>query len=311
MGTRCISFGADETEEDIMSEKIKKVAVITNYNIYDKAGAAMNVAKKLYDLGCEIFVSVYNKEKIIRMNKNEIRFNFIPMDEIYSSVDAVCVLGGDGTILESARRAAPHGTPVIGINLGRVGFMAEIEPDELDMLEKMVSGEYKIEERAMLSVEIINNAGKVRSTGMALNDAAITNGSIARIVDLELSEAGIPVATYRSDGIIIATPTGSTAYSMAAGGAIVDPRVACFCVTPICPHSLSSKPLVFPDSAVITIKNICQREKILYLTIDGRANFELYRGESVQITRSPISTKFISIRESTFYTKLRHKMNDK
>ena len=294
-----------------MSEKIKKVAVITNYNIYDKAGAAMNVARKLYELGCEVYASVYNKEKIIRMNKSEIRFNFVPMDEIYSSVDAVCVLGGDGTILESARRAAPYGTPIIGINLGRVGFMAELEPNEIDKLEKMVSGEYKIEERAMLSVEIINNAGKVRASGVALNDAAITNGSIARIVDLELSEAGIPVATYRSDGLIIATPTGSTAYSMAAGGAIVDPRVACFCVTPICPHSLSSKPLVFPDSATICIKNICQREKMIYLTLDGRANFELYRGECVQVTRSAISTRFITINESKFYTKLRTKMTDK
>ena len=294
-----------------MSNTIKKIAVITNYNIYDKAGAAMNVARKLYELGCEVYASVYNKEKIIRMNKNEIKFNFVPMEEIYSTVDAVCVLGGDGTILESARRAAPYGTPIIGINLGRVGFMAEIEPNELDHLEKVVSGNYKIEERSMLAVDIINTSGKVRASGVALNDAAITNGSIARIVDLELTEAGIPVATYRSDGIIIATPTGSTAYSMAAGGAIVDPRVACFCVTPICPHSLSSKPLVFPDSAVINIKNICQREKILYLTIDGRANFELYRGESVQITRSQISTRFITVNESKFYTKLRQKMNDK
>ncbi len=307
-----MSFGAEETEgRQKMSNTIKKIAVITNYNIYDKAGVAMTVAKKLYDLGCEIYASVYNKEKIIRMNKHEIKFNFVPMEEIYSVVDAVCVLGGDGTILESARRAAPYGTPVLGVNLGRVGFMAEIEPDELDLLERMVSGDYTIEERAMLSVSIISSTGKVRASGMALNDAAITNGSIARIVDLELTEAGIPVATYRSDGIIVATPTGSTAYSMAAGGAIVDPRVACFCVTPICPHSLSSKPLVFPDSAVINIKNICQREKILYLTIDGRANFELYRGDSVQITRSEIKTKFISIRESKFYTKLRQKMNDK
>ena len=294
-----------------MSNTIKKIAVITNYNIYDKAGAAMNVARKLYELGCEVYASVYNKEKIIRMNKNEIKFNFLPMEEIYSTVDAVCVLGGDGTILESARRAAPYGTPIIGINLGRVGFMAEIEPTDLDQLEKVVSGDYKIEERSMLSVDIINTSGKVRASGVALNDAAITNGSIARIVDLELTEAGIPVATYRSDGIIVATPTGSTAYSMAAGGAIVDPRVACFCVTPICPHSLSSKPLVFPDSAVINIKNICQREKILYLTIDGRANFELYRGESVQITRSQISTRFITVNESKFYIKLRQKMNDK
>ena len=294
-----------------MEKQIKRVAVITNYNIYEKAGVAMNVAKKLFELGCEVVASVFNKEKIIRMNKSGIRFTFLPIEEIYGYVDAVVVLGGDGTILEAARRSAPHDTLVLGVNLGRVGFMAEIEPDELDMLEKIVSGDYSIEERSMLEVSIINNMGSVRSSGFALNDAAITNGSISRIVDLELTEAGIPVATYRSDGIIVATPTGSTAYSMAAGGAIVDPRLNCFCVTPICPHSLSSKPLVFPDFAVINIKNICQREKILYLTVDGRANYELYRGESVRITKSHLKTKFISLKESRFYTKLRTKMSEK
>lgn len=294
-----------------MSCKINKVAVITNYNIYDKAGVAMNVARKLDSLGCEVIASVFNKEKITRMNKTGIRFTFLPIDEIYQYAEAVVVLGGDGTILESARRSAPFGTLVLGVNLGRVGFMAELELDELDMLEKMVNGEYTVEERSMLEVSIINNSGDVRTSGFALNDAAITNGSISRIVDLELTEAGIPVATYRSDGIVVATPTGSTAYSMAAGGAIVDPRLNCFCVTPICPHSLSSKPLVFPDFAVINIKNICQREKILYLTVDGRANYELYRGESVRITKADLKAKFVSIKESRFYTKLRIKMSDK
>lgn len=294
-----------------MSKKIKKVAVITNYNIYDKAVVAMNVAKKLSELGCEVVASVFNKEKIIRMNRSAVRFTFLPIDSIYSYVDAAVVLGGDGTILESARRSAAHGTLVLGINLGRVGFMAEIEPDELDMLERIVNGDYSVEERSMLEVSIVNTHGSVRTSSFALNDAAITNGSISRIVDLELSEGGVPIATYRSDGIVVATPTGSTAYSMAAGGAIVDPRLGCFCVTPICPHSLSSKPLVFPDFAVIDIKNICQREKILYLTVDGRLNYELYRGESVRITKSELRTQFISLKESKFYTKLRIKMNEK
>ena len=293
-----------------MSKRIEKVAVVTNYNIYEKAGVAMTVAKKLYDLGCEVVASVFNKEKIIRMNKSGMRFTFMPMDDIYSYVDAVVVLGGDGTILESARRAAPHDTLILGVNLGRVGFMAEIEPDELDMLEKMVNGDYTVEERSMLEVSIINNTGAVRSSGFALNDAAITNGSISRIVDLELTEAGIPVATYRSDGIIVATPTGSTAYSMSAGGSIVDPRVSCFCVTPICPHSLAARPMIFPDTAVLEIKNICQREKMLYLTVDGRTNYEMYKGDVVRISKSPLQTNLIRIKNCGFYKKLRRKMTE-
>lgn len=294
-----------------MADVIKKVAVVANFNMYEKAAAAMNVASKMSDLGCEVVISIYNKEKVSRMNKKGIDITYLSADEVYSEVDAVIVLGGDGTILESARRAAPHGLPVIGVNLGRVGFMAEVEPNEIGMLSRLCRGEYEIERRSMLNVEIVGCSGEVRSSGFALNDAAITNGSISRIVDLELSEGKVPVASYRADGIIIATPTGSTAYSMSAGGAIVDPRLSCFCVTPICPHSLSAKPLIFPDSAVISIKNVCQREKMIYLTIDGRANFELYKGEQVRISRSPLYAKFIKLKKSGFYNKLRQKMNEK
>ena len=294
-----------------MTDKIHRVSVVTNFNIYEKAGVAMSVARKLNECGCEIAVSVHNKDKVNRMNKWGLNIVFLPADKVYSDTDAVAVLGGDGTILESARQAAPFGTPIIGVNLGRIGFMAELEPGEIDLITRMVQGDYEIENRSMLNVEIVSGSGKVRSSGFALNDAAITNGSISRIVDLELSEGKVPIAAYRADGIIVATPTGSTAYSMAAGGAIVDPRLSCFCVTPICPHSLSAKPLIFPDSAVLTIKNVCQREKMLYLTLDGRANFELYRGEHVRISRSPLHTKFIKLKKSGFYIKLRQKMNEK
>jgi len=132
---------------------------------------------------------------------------------------------------------------------------------------------------------------------------------VARIVDVELLENGTPVTTYRADGLIVATPTGSTAYSMSAGGAIVDPRVSCLCVTPICPHSLAARPLVFPDSATLEIRNVCQREKMLYLTVDGRTNCELYRGESVRITRSDLQTNLIRLRACGFYNRLRTKMS--
>jgi NAD+ kinase len=138
----------------------------------------------------------------------------------------------------------------------------------------------------------------------------LSNGSISRIVDTELYEGGISIGNYRSDGMIISTPTGSTAYSLAAGGAIVDPRLNCLCVTPICPHSLTARPLIFSDSANIEIKNNCPREKTLFLTVDGRVNYELAIGEKIRVTRSPLVTNFIRLNDYSFYTRLRQKMND-
>lgn len=293
-----------------MLKQIKKVALVTNFNIYDKAKYATDVARVLIGEGCEIITSSYNRDKIEKICPG-MAITYVQSEKLYRSCELVVVLGGDGTILESARRASPLEIPIIGINLGRVGYMAEIEVGEIESLKRIVSGDYEIEERSMLSVEIITGDGRVRSSNYALNDAVLSNGSISRIVDLELSEGGVLISSYRSDGIIISTPTGSTAYSMSAGGAVVDPRLSCICVTPICPHSLSARPLIFPDSAVLNIKNVCQREKMLYLTVDGRVNFELFRGESVRITRSPLTTRFVRLNKSGFYIKLRQKMNEK
>ena len=294
-----------------MNKPVKKVLLITNFNIYDKAQAALTVASRLYDWGCEVCTLIYNKDKIIKMNKGKVRFTFLSADEAYSAVDAVIVLGGDGTILESARRAAPHETLVLGLNLGRLGYMAELELGEIGELIRIVSGDYKIETRSMINIEIVGVDGNVRKNEYALNDAVLSNGSISRVVDLELYEGGIMIGAYRSDGMIISTPTGSTAYSLAAGGAIVDPRLNCLCVTPICAHSLYARPLIFPDSASIEIKNVCQREKTLFLTVDGRVNYDLSIGERVRITRSPLHTDFIRIKDDSFYERLRQKMNDK
>lgn len=293
-----------------MNRPIKKVLIITNFNIYDKANAAMKVAEKLRALDCEICTLVYNKDRLYRHNKNKIEFTYLQPEDAYGVVDAVVVLGGDGTILESARRAAPYGTYVLGLNLGRLGYMAELELGEIDKLERMVSGDYKTETRSMINIEIINVEGNVRKNEYALNDAVLSNGSISRIVDTELYEGGISIGNYRSDGMIISTPTGSTAYSLAAGGAIVDPRLNCLCVTPICPHSLTARPLIFSDSANIEIKNNCPREKTLFLTVDGRVNYELAIGERIRVTRSPLVTNFIRLNEYSFYSRLRQKMND-
>lgn len=293
-----------------MEKQIKKVLIITNFNIYDKAQAALRVAEKFAELGCEVCTVIYNKDKIFRLHSRT-RFTFLPVEEAYDAVDAVIVLGGDGAILESARRSAPHDTPVMGLNLGRLGYMAELEIGEIDELSRLTKGEYTLETRSMLNIELVNAQGEVRKNEYALNDAVLSNGSISRVVDIELYESGSHIASYRSDGMIVSTPTGSTAYSLSAGGAIVDPRLECLCVTPICPHSLYARPMIFPDSANLEIKNVCQREKTLFLTVDGRVNYELFYGEVVRITRSPLKTSFIRLKDGSFYERLRQKMNDK
>ncbi|MBR6727315.1 MAG: NAD(+)/NADH kinase [Clostridia bacterium] len=288
---------------------MKKFAIITNFNIYDKAQAALRVAEELLELGGKVLICSINKDRIFRMHRNRREYVYLSPEEIYAAADCIIVLGGDGSILDAARRAAPLGKPLLGINMGHLGYMAELEIGDLSSLSRLISGEFEIDERLMLSVSVHTQSGGQRAEAYALNDAVISNGSVARIVDLELYEGGEMVSTYRADGMIVATPTGSTAYSMSAGGPITDPHLNCLLVTPVCPHSLTARPLMFRDDAVLEIKNICQREKMLYLTVDGRNNFEIYRGDTVRITRSDMITRLIRLNKGGFYTRLQQKLN--
>ncbi len=292
---------------------MKKIAVITNFNIREKATAAITVCNRLTELGCDVFVASFNRERINRNcgDQKLDSIKYISPEKLYTEAELIVILGGDGTILESARRAIPTNRPMLGINLGRLGYMAELELSELDRLSDIVNGRYETDERMTLKVEILDTEGKPRFSTFALNDAVISNGSVARIVDIRLSEGGAEVSRYRADGVIVATPTGSTAYSMSAGGAVVDPRLECMCVTPVCPHSLGSRPLIFPAAATIELQNICEREKALFVTIDGRSNQEIVYGETVRITRSELKAKLVRLNNNGFYNKLRAKMNSK
>lgn len=287
--------------------KIEKIAIVTNYNIPDKLAAAMTVAEGLLAYTQEIYIPEIFKERIFRSHNHKSGFIYAQYDVIYSSCDLVIVIGGDGAMLEAARRSTPCGIPILGLNMGRVGYMTELEMNELDLLQKIFTDEFYLDERAMLRVEIRSSKGQSRFSAYALNEAVIANGSTARIIDLELSDNGRLVSEYLADGIVIATPTGSTAYSLSAGGPIVDPKLSCFCVTPICPHSLVARPLVFPDSARLEIKNICVREKVLHLTVDGKATFDLFFGDTVVVTKADICTKLLRIKDDNFYSKIRMK----
>ncbi len=284
---------------------VKIAGLITNYNISEKLNAAMKVAQTVAPYVNKIMISAAYKERVLRSKCHREGFSYVSVEELYSQPDILIVLGGDGAMLDAARHVAKAGIPIIGINMGRVGYMTELEADETELLTKFFEGNYRIDERSMLEASVITKNGQKKFSEYALNEATVTNGAAARIVDLQLFDGEDMISTYRADGLIIATPTGSTAYSLSAGGPIIDPKLSCFCVTPICPHSLSARPLIFPDTAALKIKNVCVREKVLHLTLDGRATYDLYYGDSVSIKRSPLTVKLVQLKEQGFYSKIR------
>lgn len=225
----------------------------------------------------------------------------VPLERLSTEPQAMIVLGGDGTILEAAHLSIPAGIPLLGINLGRVGYMAELEMSELSLLERLVAKDFNIEERMTISVD--RGAKK-----FAINDAVLGGCSLFRMVEIELYCDSKPVNHYRADGLIISTPTGSTAYSLSAGGAVVDPRMDAMIATPICSHSLNAKPIVFSADSTLTLKNVTRGGEALTLCIDGSECAELVPGESVTIRRAPERVKLIRLRDGGFYEVLRHKM---
>ena len=291
-----------------MEKELKNIAVISNFNIPDKLNAAMQTAEKLISLGCSVITPQRGMDRVKEAYPGMLdKIEFMSFDKLYKSSDAAIVLGGDGTILETARHAAGSGVPVLGMNLGRLGYLAELEMNELDSLESIVKGEYSIDERSMLKVSIKSERKGKIYCGYALNDAVISNAP--KLIELDLLDNGALISSFRADGLIISTPTGSTAYSMSAGGAVVDPRLKCFCITPICPHSLTSKPLIFPDSAEIEVVNCTKREKRIILTLDGRQFFDVYCGDTVQVVKAPFAAKMIRIKPASFYQTLRSKLS--
>ena len=282
-----------------------RISIITNFNIREKAAAAKRIVEFLSGYGCRIMIDEQNADRTADFPASICR---VSRNELTRDTDLIIVLGGDGSILTAARSCSVAGVPILGINLGRLGYMSELEADEMAQLSKLFSGEYTIQRRAMLDVSIKRSNGMIQGKCIALNDAVVT-GSVAKMIEIELWERDEIVTSYRADGIIVATPTGSTAYSLSAGGPVIDPRTDCICVTPVCPHSLTAKPMVFAGDAKLGVKNIHVRDKKLLLTVDGKMTYDLYRGDVVQIEKSSVETKLIRLTSKGFYNTLRQKMN--
>ena len=218
--------------------------------------------------------------------------------------DCAVVIGGDGSIMRAAAVCAPADLPMLTVNLGRVGYMGELEVDDLPQIDRYFGGDYLIEERMMLAVDCGDDVRRY-----ALNDAVISNGAIAKITLLELYCNGEHVPDYNADGLIISTPTGSTAYSMSAGGPVIDPSIDCQLVTPVCPHSLSSRPVVFSPDSRLTVKNVSRENVSVYLTLDGSVNLPRARGDCVTCVKADVKTKLIRLNRDGFYKKLGKKVN--
>ena len=278
---------------------MKNITITTNYKIQDKAEVAADAAARFRALGANLILPTYARG-IIEEGEG---VRFVSPDRMYDNVDLVVAIGGDGTVLEAARRAAPRDIPIFGINKGRLGYMTSLEVSEMDLIEKVMSDDYYFDNRTMLDVELSHN-GKPLYVSRALNDAVISNGSIARVIDMHVKADGKNVGTYRADGLIITSPSGSTAYSLSAGGPIMAPNVPAICLTPICPHSFKDRPIVFSDNSVIEVKNICDREPYLYLTIDGRINIRIMRNQSVRISKSEKVARLLRVKEHSFYEDL-------
>ncbi len=282
-----------------VQNRFRRVAVVPKRVSAEALRAAAELADWLNRRGVEVAL-----EKSIPSPGGRSATHIYDPGESY---DLVVVLGGDGTMLSVARELGEK-VPILGVNLGNLGFLTEIGRAELyPSLVDALSGDYEIEERVLLDVELCRARGD-KAEYRVLNDAVVTKSALARIVELTLKADGRLVSIYRADGLIISTPTGSTAYNLSAGGPIVFPQLPVMVVTPICPHTLSQRPIVVPDSSSIEVTLETPREEV-WLTLDGQEGTALDVGDTVCVTRSEETVHLVKTSGRTFYDSLRHKLH--
>ncbi len=278
-----------------------KVGVVSKPHRTEFARSLEEILQWLQQRGCETLV-----EESVLENFGLSGYRGVTREQMPSQVDAIIVFGGDGTILSVARAIGDNDAPILAVNLGSLGFLTEVTLDELyEALDRLLKGEHRIDERRLLDATVKRNDGS-SSSFHALNDVVITKGALARIIQLDAYIDEDFMATFLADGLIIATPTGSTAYSLSAGGPIVLPSLACTVVTPICPHTLTNRPLVFPPESEIRI-TLTSGEDVM-LTVDGQQGVELAEEDEIVCTSSRRRIELIKPHNKSFFDVLREKL---
>jgi NAD+ kinase len=228
-------------------------------------------------------------------------------EEIPAIADLLIVLGGDGTLLAAARLLGDRNVPILPVNLGGLGFLTSVTLDDLyPVLEQAIKGQARYSERVMLESRVLRQ-GKPVHCARALNDAVLNKAALARIIDLDVRVNGEFVNTFKADGLIVATPTGSTAYSLSAGGPIIYPIVSAFVITPICPHTLTNRPVVIPDTAKIEIA-FAAGETPIYLTVDGQVGVELQANDVVSLNAAAEKLRLVRPQGKSYFSVLRDKL---
>lgn len=268
-------------------------------NIFTKSSEdAKNFSAKLKD-----WLNSKNIESYIIENVNDLE-----KEENIKNIDLLIVVGGDGSLLITARRVAKHQIPIIGINLGRLGFLTEINEDEaFEKLELLLSKPLCISKRMMLRATLYREGGKILQADV-LNDVVVNKAILARIVDVAVYVGDRYITTYNGDGIIVSTPNGSTGYALSAGGPIVYPMMEVFVLVPICPHTLTDRPIILPTLEPITIK-IVSKEKDAWLTLDGQEGTQLFYGDEIVVKQSPFYAHIVRTPYKNYFDILREKLN--
>lgn len=283
--------------------------IVLSSNPYRDKGlkAAYSAEKILRAAGAEVSICLpfsFENSGNVEVPKN---IRFAELKKELPEADVLVCFGGDGTILHAAKDASIHGVPILGVNMGSVGFMAELEHGELSSLSKITAGKFAVEERMMLDVTVKRDS-RVLYEDLALNDAVVTKGAVARIVDLSVYGDGVLISNFGGDGVIVSTPTGSTAYSMAAGGPIVEPTAESMIITPICAHALQAKSFVLGKDRKVEVRTERYSRKSVYLSVDGGKAFKLSGGDQVCVKRSETMTRLVRLTEKSFYSIVSEKL---
>jgi len=280
---------------------IKRIGIISKPKKTEIREIVPSLIAWLRERNIEIFIDKETGAILERQEKS------LSRNEMPSQVDLLVVLGGDGTLLATARALNRKPVPILAVNLGGLGFLTVITREDLyPTLEIVLAGNAQIERRVQIEGELVR-ADEVISSFLALNDVVLNKGAIARIIDFDVFVDGKFVSTYKADGLIVSTPTGSTAYSLAAGGPIVAPTVAAFLVTPICAHTLTNRPLVLPDTAQIEIAVKSQREAA-YLTVDGQVGLAAHSDDIVRMRKASSYVEIIQPPAKNYFEILRQKL---
>jgi NAD+ kinase len=280
--------------------EIRKVGIVANTEKEKITEHARSLKEWLEERGLEVFIETEIAAKI------GIRGGLAGKD-LARRAELIAVLGGDGTMLRTARYVAKYNVPIVGINMGSFGYLTEVNLNEMhSALELILRGNYLTEKRMMLDISIIH--GKtIINAGTVLNDVVINRGNLSRIVELETTINNKYLTTYKADGLIISTPTGSTAYSLSAGGPIVYPEKDLIIINPICPHTLTNRPIILPEDSDLRVR-VWSKERGATLTLDGQESYRIRSGDGITIRKSKYITKLVLSPHRSYWEILRSKL---